>query len=80
MYRGRDPEALFSLAAEQGNIDSTNGILDGVLARKSEMARRTEEQIKTLLVNPSYGRNRALGPTASEASSRLSTARDAGLL
>jgi len=80
MFRGRDPVALFSLAAEQDNINGTNGLLDGVLARKAEMARRTEEQIKTLLVSPSTGRVRNLGPTAEEASSMLSTLRSSGVV
>jgi len=80
MYRGRDPVALFSVAAEQDNINGTNGLLDGVISRKSEMSRRTEEQIKTLLVSPSYGRARALGPTAEEASSVLSTLRSSGVI
>ena len=80
MVRGRDATARFSAAAEQGHIDNTNGILDGVISRKAEMARRTEEQISTLFVRPSYGRARAVGLTASEASSRLRTAIGAGLL
>ena len=80
MHRGRDAEALFSTAAEKGNISNTNGILDGLISRKAEMARRTEEQIKTLIVRPSFGRVRNLGPTAEEASKRLATVADAGVL
>ena len=80
MLRGREPIALFSLAAEQDNINGTNGLLDGLIQRKTEMARRTEEQIKTLLLRPSTGRVRNLGPTAEEASSKLSLLRSNGVV
>ncbi len=80
MHRGREAHELFSSAAETGNIAGTNGILDGLIARKAEMARRTEEQIKTLIVRPSYGRVRNLGPTATEASSRLATVARTGVI
>lgn len=79
-YRGRNPEAVSGLATERGNIASGNAVLDGLFARKAEMADRTEKQLSVLFKNPSYGRNRALGPTAAEASSYLGRARAAGVL
>ena len=78
-YRGRDRDALFSTGVERANIAGTNEVLDGLFARKAEMARRTEGQLKHLLHNPSYGRVRALGPTAAEAGRYFETARGAGL-
>lgn len=79
-FRGRDRSATFSTGVEKANIQSGNAVLDGLIARKAEMADRTEKQISALFKNKSYGRNRALGPTADEASSYFERARGSGAL
>lgn len=79
-YRGRGREGTFSTAFEEANIQSGNAVLDGLFARKAEMAARTEKQLSGLLKNKSYGRSRALGPTAAEAASYLERARASGAL
>jgi hypothetical protein len=72
-FRGRDSDALFSRAAEEGNITGNNGVLSQLFAHKDEMARRTEQQLSGLLRNTGSGRVRNLGPTAAEESNRLKT-------
>lgn len=79
-FRGRDRSAAFSTGVEKANIQSGNAVLDGLFARKAEMADRTEKQLSALFRNKSYGRNRALGPTADEASSYFERARSSGAL
>jgi len=67
--RQRDSAGAFSEGAERANVVTTNAITDGLIARKDEMAKRCEDQLKDLFANApnSYGRARAVGMTASEA-------------
>lgn len=79
-YRGRDSSAAFSTAAEQGNIDTGNAVLDGLFARKAQMRTQTEAQLGKLFNHKGYGRSRALGPSADEASAYFNTALRSGAL
>lgn len=74
--RGRDGAAVFTEGAEESNAQVTNGITDVLIDRKDEMKRRCSDQLGDLFANAgdSYGRARAVGMTAREASSVISRA------
>lgn len=70
MLRQRNPEAVFTEGAEKANIDNQQGLLGTLFARKDEMHRRCEDQLGGLFATSegSYGRVRAVGMSADEAS------------
>lgn len=68
--RQRSGEATLSSGAEHSNARVINEFTDGLIARKGEMKKRCEAQLSDLFANAknSYGRNRAVGLPAREAS------------
>lgn len=68
--RQRNPEGVLTEGAERSNVETTNGILDGLFARKGQMQARAKAQLGDLFDNAegSYGRARAVGMTAEQAS------------
>ena len=68
--RQRHVAATLSEGAEQANVDTMQGTMEGLFARKEIMAKRCESQLRSLFKGgkDSYGRNRAVGMTAREAS------------
>jgi len=68
--RQRHVAATLTEGAEQANVDNVQGLMDGLFAHKDEMAKRCESQLGDLFSSAkgSYGRARAVGMTAREAS------------
>ena len=76
--RQRHEAATLSEGAERVNAANINGITDELITRKPEMARRCKEQLGDLFpastAGNSYGRARAVGMTAREASELVTRA------
>ena len=70
VLRQRGGEATFTEGAEKLNVHTIQGVMDGLFANKDEMAKRARAQLGDLFANAenSYGRARAVGMTAAEAS------------
>ena len=70
MLNQRNPEAKFTEGAEKLNVVNKQGVTDLLFANKDEMRKRSEAQLSDLFSNSdnSYGRARAVGMTAEEAS------------
>lgn len=68
--RQRGGEGVFTEGAEESNVQTVNEVLDGLFARKADMAKRCEAQLGDLFANKdeSYGRARGAGMPAAEAS------------
>lgn len=76
MLRQRNPEAAFTEGIERSNVETIQGLTDVLFANKEEMAKRTQAQLSDLMANAtnSYGRARAVGMTAAEASKMVDRA------
>jgi hypothetical protein len=74
--RQRHGAATLSQGAEQANVENIQGIMDKLIARKPAMAKLCEQQLGELFPGSknSYGRARAVGMTASEASALVNRA------
>lgn len=74
--RGRDPAGAFTEGVEQANVDGVQGLVATLFEHKDEMGRRCESQLGDLFANSanSYGRARAVGMTAREASGLVNRA------
>jgi hypothetical protein len=74
--RQRDGHVVFTEGAEQSNVDGVQDLLQTLLEHKDEMGQRCEEQLGDLFANAgnSYGRARAVGMTAREASGLINRA------
>jgi hypothetical protein len=66
--RQRNPEAVFTEGVEKINVNTIQGVMDGLFANKAEMHKRCEAQLGELFAGKSYGRARAVGMTAAQAS------------
>jgi len=66
----RGEQAHLSEAAEKSNQQTVQGITSALLKNKEKMGRQAESQLKSLFKNTgeSYGRARAVGTTAADAS------------
>ena len=66
----RGDQGQLSDAAEASNKENVQGIMTALLKNKSKMGSQAESQLKSLFshTGDSYGRARAVGTTASEAS------------
>lgn len=68
--RQRGVAGAFTEGAERSNVETVQGVMDTLLANKDKMSRQAEQQLGSLFDNAenSYGRARAVGMTAAEAS------------
>lgn len=74
--RQRNPEATLTQEGEQRNVNSIQGVVDDLFANKDKMRAACKAQLGSLFNNTSnsYGRARAVGMTAQEASGLVNRA------
>lgn len=74
--RQRGGAATFTEGVEQANVDNQQGVLGSLFARREKMRSMCESQLGKLFDNAddSYGRARAVGMSAREASGMVNRA------